>query len=218
MVLSSNQQAVIMEHILEKVFDQDHDSDLHKSLALNQINSPYDLCMTSDDEIDMLEYPKDKNTLALLARGEIGLLKAFKAFIAFRATKGTAIKDDEWLSITTEEFDAYRISSTHALRSQVPTVGPSSVTKSHAVDYFKRTFKCDKAHYLIFKEDKHWDNWKHSTLATARSHKCEEIFNPTYVPSSCSDKAIFDEKQKFIYSVFEEKLKTDVGKYLVRIH
>ena len=94
------------------------------------------------------------------------------------------------------------------------TVAP----RSTAVSDFKKSIKRDKSHYTVLREDKQWDAWKRSTLATARSHSCEEIFNPSYVPSNSDERDLFHEKQKFIYSVFEEKLQTDIGKSLVHNH
>ena len=52
----------------------------------------------------------------------------------------------------------------------------------------------------------------------ARAHGCEEIFDPKYCPTSPDAKALFAEKQKFMYSVFETILKTDMGKYFVHQH
>ena len=72
--------------------------------------------------------------------------------------------------------------------------------------------------YLVFKEDKQWDSWKHSTISTARAHGCQDVFNPGYTPQGAAAPELFDEKQKFIYSVFESVLKTDMGKYFVRQH
>ena len=53
-------------------------------------------------------------------------------------------------------------------------------------------------------------------MVTTRSHCCEEIFNPTYKPKTPEEKDLFLEKQKFIYSVFDDCLLTDMGKSLVR--
>ena len=66
------------------------------------------------------------------------------------------------------------------------------------------------------KENKQWDDWRRSTLATARSHCCEEVFNSKYKPKTTEERDLFIEKQKFIYSVFDECLLTDMGKALVR--
>ena len=86
------------------------------------------------------------------------------------------------------------------------------------MDDFRKGIKRDKSHYVVLKEDKQWDTWKRSTLATARSHGCEQVFDPTYKPSTSDKISVFDEKQKFIYSVFEEKLKTDLSKFYVRTY
>ena len=40
-----------------------------------------------------------------LSRGNVGLLKSFKRFVAYKTTLGQPISDSDWLSITTEEFD-----------------------------------------------------------------------------------------------------------------
>ena len=70
----------------------------------------------------------------------------------------------------------------------------------------------------MLKTDKQWDAWKRSTVATARAHGYEDIFDGSYRPKAGDETDIFVEKQKFMYSVFEEMLQTDMGKYFVRLH
>ena len=81
---------------------------------------------------------------------------------------------------------------------------------------FKKTVKRDKAHYKILKTDKQWDSWNRSTISTARTHGCEDVLDSKYVPRTQEAIELFDEKQKFMYSVFEDYLQTDKGKYYVR--
>ena len=57
-----------------------------------------------------------------------------------------------------------------------------------------------------------------STLAQARTQDVTNILNPNYNPLTPEDKQLFNEKQKFVYAVFEQKLVTDKGKSLVRLH
>jgi hypothetical protein len=45
-----------------------------------------------------------------------------------------------------------------------------------------------------------------------------EVLDSTYVPTNTDDIALFEAKQTFMYSVFEEHLQTDMGKTLVRTH
>jgi hypothetical protein len=42
-----------------------------------------------------------------------------------------------------------------------------------------------------------------------------KILDPTYKPTKPKDKLCFDEKQKYVYAVFEQKLLMDKGKALV---
>ena len=120
------------------------------------------------------------------------------------------------MTLTKSDFDNFR-TRIYNPDSQAGTMAPPVQTRSAAED-FRRSVKRDKSHYLVFKEDKQWDSWKRSTISTARAHGCEDVFNPTYTPQGAAARELFNEKQKFIYSVFESVLKTDMGKYFVRQH
>jgi hypothetical protein len=45
-----------------------------------------------------------------------------------------------------------------------------------------------------------------------------EVLDPTYVPTNTDDIALFEAKQTFMYSVFEEHLQRDMDKTLVCTH
>ena len=47
-------------------------------------------------------------------------------------------------------------------------------------------------------------------------HDCEHVIDIVIVPNGDEQQELFDEKQKFIYTVFEEKVLTNIGKALVR--
>ncbi|WP_371070137.1 hypothetical protein, partial [Salmonella enterica] len=102
-------------------------------------------------------------------------------------------------------FDVYRTSvyNPDLPPTPPPSMPRSAIRPSSILDDFRKGIKRDKAHYQVFKEDKQWDSWRRSTLATARSHACEDVFDPSYRPSNHDEAAVFTEKQKFIYSVFE---------------
>ena len=132
------------------------------------------------------------------------------------------------MSLTNENFNDYRMDIYDPNATQLSTqlsTSSSKVKKSTTSTYnrqpaeeFKKGIKREKDHYTTLKEDKQWDSWRRTTLATARSHACEQVFDPDYKPTTTEDKDLFDEKQKFIYSVFDDCLKTDVGKSLVRTY
>ena len=205
-----------MTHILETVFDEDSDSNLHKAMKHNGIKSPIDLCAEDEDQLDLYEYPTDaKGNTARLTRGNIGLLKYFKRFVAHKSAMGTPIDDTGWLTLTKQEFDDFRIdgysTQTTALSSAwLPTSQPDLVKElCHGI-------KRDATQFTIFKDDAAWDNWNCSTIAQARAQDVEQVLDPSYVPSSADEISLFEEKQKYMYAVFEKTLLTDKGKALVR--
>ena len=61
-------------------------------------------------------------------------------------------------------------------------------------------------------------NWQRATMAQARAQDVSEVLDPTFKPSTTADHTLFDEKQKYMYAVFEKTLLTDKGKALVRNH
>ena len=72
--------------------------------------------------------------------------------------------------------------------------------------------------FTTLKNDGAWDSWQHSTLAQAHVQHVDDMLNPTYTPSTTDEKLLFDERQKYMYAVFEKTLLTDQGKTLVHDH
>jgi len=77
-----------MKYVLETLFDQDPDSNLHKSLKHNGILSPHDICAEDEAQFDGYKYPIDAKKLDILTRGEIGFLKTFKRFVVHKNAIG----------------------------------------------------------------------------------------------------------------------------------
>ena len=126
------------------------------------------------------------------------------------------------MSITKADYDAFRSSPEADLYlSGSPLVSGVSATKSRdPVAEFKKGIKRDASLFTVLKDEKQWFNWRHSTVAMARSQGVEEVCDPAFDSSTLSaeEQALFIEKQKFMYSVFERTLQTDQGKSLVRDH
>ena len=55
-------------------------------------------------------------------------------------------------------------------------------------------------------------------MAQACAQDVSEVLDSKCQPTTNSDKLLFDEKQKYMYAVFEKTLLTDKGKSLVRLH
>ena len=203
---------------------------LEESLREHDLGSIQDVLSLTLEQIDELTMPASRMKTRSgskdpdlprepLSLGKRGILKAFKGYVWWYHINHGYPPAFGFIQKT--DFDDFRISShwnPEALfDTSLPGLSSSSYKRDPAED-FKRGIKRDPNHYSVFKEDKQWDSWRRSTISTARSHGCEQVFQPKYRPSSKDDKALFDEKQKFVYSVFETTLKTDMGKYFVRQH
>ena len=76
-----------------------------------------------------------------------------------------------------------------------------------AVDSFKKGSKRSIADYKICQKISQWTSWHQATVATGRDHGVAEIFDPTYIPDDDAAIALFQEQQKFMFSVFATTLK-----------
>ena len=213
MTLTRDQKTAALNHLLEVVFDQDKDSDLHKAFASNKIRSPHDLITLGESTIDMLQYPESEKVYKLLSPVEIALIKCFRAFLLYKEKTGHPIDDTQWLSLTADEFDKFRISSDYLTIDYSQPTAPS--TAMNPVREFKCGIKCDITQFIALKDDAAWDSWNRATIAQARAQDVQEILNSKYKPSNKQEQALFNEKQKYMYAVFEKNLLTDHGKALV---
>jgi hypothetical protein len=76
---------------------------------------------------------------------------------------------------------------------------------------FKRGITRDVQSYPDLKQDKDWDGWNRGTISQARAQDVSEVLHSNYVPTDPINVALFFEKQKFMYAVFETHLLSDKG-------
>ena len=82
---------------------------------------------------------------------------------------------------------------------------------------FKKRIKREVSQYLILKDEKYFEVFKRKLLITATTHYCKEILEGDYMPGYDDDgQDLFQQKQYFMYSVFNKVLQTDMGKTIVR--
>jgi hypothetical protein len=67
-------------------------------------------------------------------------------------------------------------------------------------------------------QDKQWDIWQRSIFAQARAQDLIEVLTASYVAVIPADRSLFEEKQKYMYAVFERTLLSNKGKALVCEH
>ena len=86
------------------------------------------------------------------------------------------------------------------------------------VKEFKCEIKCNTTQFPTLKDNAAWDNWSQSTEAQAQAQDLIDVLDPNYTPPTIEDAELFQEKQKFMYAVFEKTLLTDKGEALVCQH
>ena len=86
-------------------------------------------------------------------------------------------------------------------------------------DWLKKGIKREIAAYHSLKGERYFDSFSRSLLIVAKSHKCNEVLDPTYTPVSEPEQTEhFEAKQTFMFSVFNAIHLTDMGKTIVRKH
>ena len=218
MPLTRQQKKNAMKHILENVFDFDEGSNLHRVFAKAAVTQPADILCMPGDAARTLKYKDDDGNIQQIQAGHVGLIIMFQQFVSHYQSNNGNITGEGWTQLTADEFDEYRISFRSTSISQ--TVAPSTVNppKSDPLRDFLRGIKCDVSLFKDLKDDAAWDNWNRSTKAQANAQGLEDILNPAFRPDTSDDKALFNEKQKFMYAVFEKTLLTDKGKSLIRTY
>ena len=209
----------VYDHFLQVIANLKPDNKICKSLKLYGITILPDLLDMDKDDITALEYKDDNGNTKPLHRGGQGRICVMQAYFRYLQEEGI----DDIMSLTYEDFNDYRMVIYNPYEQPVTPSARSKKTTSlptthQPADDFKKSIKQDKTHYDVLKEDKQWDNWRRATIATARSHGCDDVFDPTYTPETTEDLDLFIEKQKIIYLVFNDCLQTDTGKFLVRLH
>ena len=82
---------------------------------------------------------------------------------------------------------------------------------------FKEGIKREIAAYPSLKDEMYFDGIKRSLLIVAKTHECNDVLDPNYIPGSePEEKELFEAKQTFMFSVFNANLQTDMGKTIVR--
>ena len=84
---------------------------------------------------------------------------------------------------------------------------------------FKKGIKREIAAYPALKDERYFDGFKRSLFIVAKTHECNDILYITYTPGSEPEQQeLFEAKQTFMFSVFNNNFQTDMGKTIVRRH
>jgi hypothetical protein len=212
-------------HIFQTVLGQEADGPIERSLHKNMLDNIQAISTMTRDVICSLNYDTvvgtDTSTKDLNP-GQRGILTSLQDFLTSVAKKkGSSLSFDEYLAMTSDDYDDFRTDPSYMPTAQTGTavMPPSQSSNSHTRDPvtdFKRGIKRDVNLFPRLKTDKGWDSWKRTVVTQARMQDVSEVLDPTYVPSTPTMRLLFDEKQKFMYAVFDTVLQNDQGKAYVR--
>src|SRR5688572_8257958 len=109
MVLTKAKKMEILLYVIENIFEEDKDSELHKIMSHNKSKSVLDTLTMDDSAMMMLQYHDDQKAPVNITKGDAGLLRSFKAWIAY-LNKTKQVEDNDWLNLTLGAFDKFHAS------------------------------------------------------------------------------------------------------------
>ena len=152
---------------------------------------------------------------------------AYKSDIDARDDPFHLFSPEEWSQQTSRMLRTYLIQNlpdphgpepvpSGAISSSRPTRYSPAATKLMC---FKKGIKREIVAYPSLKDERYFDGFKRSLSMVSKSHECNEVLDPTYTPGSeHEEQELFEAKQTFMFSVFNNSLQTDMGKTIVRRH
>ena len=100
MVLTKAHKKQMLAHVLDVIFDEDADSDMRKVIEYNKFRSTHDIITMNDEDFASLLFQDDQNKMVDISKSDAGLLRMFKAFVAYRNITNNPIQDNDWLNLT----------------------------------------------------------------------------------------------------------------------
>ena len=213
-----------LEHILS-IFDHD-DDELTNALEIVKCTTIFDLVSMPPDVIDGLHYSANTKDGKVL---NVQVPQCFKAhikivqgYVAYRNDLEDPINNN-WTAITEDQINAYRVSNYHQvyIKSGIPKAMKPNYpppTDDPALLNFKRGIKRDPSIFKPFKRQIDWDDWYNHMMVNARGQAVEEVLDPSYKPIGDDSKALFAEKQKYVFQILHNTVMTDKGKQILKAH
>ena len=222
----------VLHYVLETILSFEPSSPAYSSLRENGLVSLADFMSLIPSEIDSITYTStsDDDVAVKVSKSlTIGEKQRMRLFIQYakelvNADDTPLVEESDWLKLIRSDFNAYRISSSTnipggaMLSSSLLRYRTSTPSHSDPVLNFKKGIKRDASAYPILKDERAFGTFHSATIAIARAHDIDEVFDLKYKPGTPEAIALFAEKQKFVYSVLINTLQTDTGRTFVRQH
>ena len=170
MSVSAEDQDKVFLHAMALMRDGEDDSgEICKTLKRNGITNIIGIFVLKQIEIEGLDYKEKGNTFKL-NRGQLSMICILSAYNTNHIRAGVPLKILDWLTVTHEMFDEFRILYNPAEYFIVPTTTASSTTGTPSsnpgrtppfdpIQDFKRCIKRDPSMFPVLKDSKQWDPW-----------------------------------------------------------
>jgi hypothetical protein len=207
-----------VQFVLKTILDQKKDSPLSMAFQNAGVFDVGNITSLTDRAIDRLKYQDTAFSPPIneeLGLGYQQLIRVFSAFIETKNDEGDPIHLDLQNKCTKAEFDEYRLVGFAKYVGVHQGPAPTSVLPKalagctfpakvrDPVLEFKKGIKRDLASFTVMKENKQWDS-VHRTLKSQTSYQdVADVIDPSYVLQTVEDIALFEEKQKYMYSVLD---------------
>ena len=222
------------DHVMTTLVKRDKTTETYKCLVANFFTTVAEITELSQAVLDKLKYDetnedgdlvKQNIDIPLPFKNRILILITFLGYV--RYNNNGSLDEKIIMTLTEQDFDDFRISKNYVPPSTVTSPFSTSnvasststgPTPTSELASFIKGVKRDISQYPEIKDDRFFENWHRSFLAVAKSHRIDDVFDVNYVPSSPDETMLFEEKQKFAFTVLDAKLRTNMGKTIVRSH
>ena len=181
------------------------------------------------DAIRNLEYviPNDDDEdaepeRAMIQNAHATHLLAFRYYCVYWAnTNGRPPEASDVMTFTEAALDAFMFTGDyqavahgiHMPHGQAGGVRPAS----DPLKEFKKGIKRDPSIYTVIKTESAFDEWRRVNVPIAETHDVGDVLKPEFRPDP-ADVALFQEKQIFVYSVFNRVLQTPKSHLILAEH
>ena len=198
--------------IIEDLFqEKKKDGPIHKTfmeLGINNVNT-FTIFHPSDVSSTFFYTDEHGKTTPL---GKV-TWKQMENLLTWFHTSGVLTQSD-WFNLTPETaFKAPPLPGA-ATTTAAPTKPPATVLTAAApyptdqLAEFRKGIRRSIDDYKDFTKDQQWKSFKNHLISLAGVHDISDVLDEKYKPNSSTEKALFEEKQKFMFSVFREHLQT----------
>lgn len=213
MPITRQAQATIFLHFMDNIVTDNADKEFAATMAYEGCFTLPDILSIPHGDLGTLHFKDADGDPQPAPRFVRSNVVALQGFVHQRQLDGQPLDDSNWMDVTKEEFDSYRLSDAFIQYSQnvgrpFPTTVPSFASANRPTssrspaEEFRRGIKRDPTLFPVLKDEKQWDTWKRNTLAQAHAQNIQLVFDKNYVPPTQEDKDLFKEQQKYVYSIF----------------